>query len=120
MSDSVFVETEFFVLILFSVVLPACLYAYMMWKQAISRRTVLLFGIILIAISGTGIFLLQRLAEIARTSPSLFDNVIFASEISVALYLLPALFAGIGINILSHVLISHLADAERRFDRKHR
>jgi hypothetical protein len=31
------------------------------------------------------------------------------------LYVLPALLAGIGVNIASHVIIQHLSDAQRRF-----
>jgi hypothetical protein len=120
MSDSIFVEAEFLALIFFALVLPVCIYVFMMWTQAISRRTVLLFGVILIALSGISVFILQRLAEMARNSPSMFDNRVFASEISVALYLLPALFAGIAINIVSHVLIAHLSEAERKFDRQPR
>lgn len=119
MSESVFVEIEFLLLVVCSIILPVGIYAYMMWKSAISRKTVLLFGCILIAISGASIFLLQRLAEMAKLSPALLDDRIFVSELSVALYLLPALFAGIGINTISHILISHLAEAEKRFDRKH-
>ena len=111
MSDSVFVELEFLLLILFSVVLPVAMYGYLMWKRAISRKTVLLFGATLVAKSGVTIFLLQRLAIMARDSPSLLDDRFFASELSIALYILPILFAGIGVNLLSHVLISHLADA---------
>jgi hypothetical protein len=116
-SDSVFVEVEFFALTFFSLFLPIGIYGYMMWKRAISRRTVLVFGVVLVLISGISVFILQRLAAMARVSPSLFDDRIFASELSVALYLLPALFAGIGVNLISHILIRHLTDAERRFDR---
>ena len=118
MSDSVFFEIEFVALIIFSLILPSCIYAYMMWKKAISRKTVLLYGAILIAISGVSVVLLKRLAEMASASLSSLDSQIFSSEISLALYLLPALFAGIGINIISHVLVSHLSDAEKRFDRE--
>src|ERR1700758_1885825 len=114
MRDSVFLEFEFFLLLLFSIVIPLGMYGYMMWKRAISRKTVLLFGFMLVAKSGITIFLLQRLAEMARASPSLLDDRIFASQFSVVLYFIPILFAGIGVNMLSHVLISHLADAERR------
>ena len=39
----------------------------------------------------------------------------FDSEVTVGLYVLPALLAGIGINVTSHVLIQHLTDAQRRF-----
>jgi len=63
--------------------------------------------------------LLQRLASMAKISASALDNQVFSSEISLALYLLPALFAGIGINIISHIIIVHLGDAERQFEREH-
>ena len=119
MHESVFLETEFFLLVVFSLILPVGIYAYMMWKSAISRKTVLLFGVILIVLAGVDVFLLQRLTELAKNSPSLIDDAIFVSELSVALYLLPALFGGVGINMVSHVLISHVAYAERLFDREH-
>lgn len=120
MVDSVFVEIQFFLLIFSTFIIPIGIYSYMMWKRSISRKVVLLFGIILILVSGTNIFLLQLLRVMARHSPSLFDDRIFASEMSVALYLIPAIFAGIGVNIISHILIAHLGDAERKFDREHK
>lgn len=79
-----------------------------------------LFAVTLVVISGINVFLLQRLAEMAKLSPSLLDNKFFASEISVALYLLPAIFAGIGVNMMPHILMSHLVEAEKRFDCEHR
>lgn len=79
----------------------------------------LVFGILLVFIAGIDIFLLQRLMAMARSSVSLLDDLIFSSSISVALYLLPGLFAGIGVNMVSHVLVSHLAVAEKRFERVH-
>lgn len=114
------IEVDFIALIVFSILLPAGIYIYMMWKRAISRHTVLLFGVILIVLSGIDIFLLQHLRTMATNSSSLLDDMFFASEISVALYLLPVLFAGIGVNMISHILISHLVDAEKRFDQEHR
>src|ERR1035437_830535 len=119
-SESVFIEGDFIALIVFSILLPVGIYIYMMWKKAISRTVVLLLSIILIAISGIDVFLLQRLTAMAKTSASLFDDIFFASEMSVALYLLPLLFAGIGMNLITHILISHLGAAEKRFDREHR
>src|ERR1022692_2607975 len=77
------------------ILLPIGIYIYMMWKSSISRTLVLLLGIVLIVVSGIDIFLLQRLAVLTKTTPSLFDDKIFASELSVAFYLLPLLFAGI-------------------------
>jgi hypothetical protein len=49
-------------------------------------------------------------------SPSALADVVFSSEFTLVLYLLPALFAGTGVNMVSHVMIHNLADAERRFD----
>jgi hypothetical protein len=118
MNDSVFVEKEFFLLIVVSLILPIGLYAFMMAKQALSRTSVLLFGVILVLISGANVVLLQRLAALAKMSASALDNHFFSSEISLALYLLPALFAGVGINIISHSIIAHLGDAEREFERQ--
>lgn len=120
MISSAFFEIEFSLLIVFSIILPAAIYGYMMWKKAISRKTVLFFAITLIAISGVSIYLLQRLNVIAKASLSLLDDRIFASEISIALYLLPLLFAGIGVNLISDILIRHLTDAERKYDQDHR
>lgn len=117
MNDSIFVEKEFVLLVLVSIILPVGIYTFMMLKRALSRPKVLLFGVLLVIISGVNVVLLKRLAAMARVSPSLLDNQVFTSEISLALYLLPALFAGIGINIISHVLIAHLGDAEKQFDR---
>ena len=38
----------------------------------------------------------------------------------MALYLFPATFGGIGVNVISHVLVQHLVEAEKRFAREHR
>ena len=120
MNNSVFVEIQFFMLIACTFVIPIGIYSYMMWKRSISRRVVLMFGVILIAVSGANIFLLQLLKTMATDTPSLLDDSIFTSEISVALYLIPAIFAGIGVNIISHILITHLAEAEKKFDKEHK
>jgi hypothetical protein len=119
MNPSVFAEKEFVLLIIVSIVLPIALYVFMMMKRALSRAAVLMFGITLVVIAGANVVLLQRLATMAKGSPSLLDDRFFSSEISLALYLLPALLAGIGINIISHVIVTHLGDAERQFEREH-
>jgi hypothetical protein len=51
--------------------------------------------------------------EIKRAATA--DDAVLIDEISFALYILPALFAGIGINVVSHILVSHLVEAEERF-----
>ena len=115
-STTVFTEAIFWSLVVFSVVLPCAIYAALLAKRSISRTTVLLFGLALVAMAGVDVYLLQSLASAAKATPSLSDNTLFVSELSTALYLLPAMIGGIGVNMTSHVLIQHLFDAERRFD----
>jgi len=80
----------------------------------------MMWGVTLLAIAGVNVVLLRRLADLANVSPTLIGDTVFKSELSVTLYLLPILFAGIGVNMLSHILISHLTDAEKRFDQERR
>jgi hypothetical protein len=118
LGESVFLEKEFFLLVAFSLLFPALIYGTMWLRRSISRSTVLFFGFLLIVLSGLDIYLLQSLASMAKLSSSTFDDKIFSSEISVALYLLPAFFAGTGINLVSHILINHLIEAENGFEKK--
>ena len=68
----------------------------------------------LVMIAGVDVYLLHSFAaEIKRTATA--DDATLVDEISFALYVLPALFAGIGINVVSHILVSHLVEAEERF-----
>lgn len=119
MSASVFVELRFWLLVVFSLVLPAGIYAALLRTRAISRRAVLCFGIALVLIAGVDVYLLQSLAALARHTPSLADDAVFLSELSIALYVLPVVFGGIGVNLISHVLLHHLTEAEKRFEREH-
>ena len=113
-SNTVFTEIRFWLLIVFSIILPFCIYGVLMVKRAISRLAVLLFGITLVMIAGVDFYLLHSLAgEIKRAVTA--DDAILIDEISFALYVLPALFAGVGINVVSHILVSHLVEAEERF-----
>ncbi len=92
-----------------------------MWSGwAISRLTVLLLGIMLIVIAGIDLFLLQHLMEVANMVSISDASMALRHESSVALYLLPLMFAGVGVNMISHVLIEHLKGAERRFDKDHK
>ena len=102
-----------------SVVLPACIYGMLLVKRAISPWTVMLLGLALVMIAGLDVYFLQSLSVAVTSSPSLADDAVFVSEVSVALYLLPAMFAGVGINLMSHVLVRHLVEAEQRFRNEH-
>jgi len=109
-------EVEFFFLVVTSLLLPAGIYTTLLLKKSISQWTVLVLALVLIALSGVDLVLLQKLAEKAKLSSSAFDDRVFVTELSMALYLLPAVFAGIGINLVSHVVIRHLNRAESRFE----
>ena len=117
--NSVFLEKEFLALIAFSIAFPILIYFAIWHKRSISRATVVLFGVALIVLAGLDVFLLRILADMAKHTLSSIDKGLFNSEISVALYLLPALYAGTGINLISHILISHLTVAEKKFDKDH-
>jgi uncharacterized membrane protein YphA (DoxX/SURF4 family) len=119
MQKSIFLQFQFYALVVFSIVLPIAILAGLLTRRAIARSTVFLFGVLLIVLSGIDFVLLRRLAVLATHTPSLFDDQVFGSELSVALYLLPVVFAGIGTNVVSHVLIQHLTEAEKRFDQEH-
>lgn len=119
MNGTVFKEFEFWALIAFSFVFPLGIYALLLSRRAISRTKVLLFGLALVGIAGVDVYLLQSLASLARLTHSLLDEKVFLSEVSVALYLLPAMFGGVGINLVSHVLVNHLLEAEKRFRDEH-
>lgn len=117
---SIFAELYFWLLVACSVILPTAIYVALLFKRAVSRTTILILGLTLVTISGVDVFLLQRLEAMSKLSPSLLDDAVFNSEVTIGFYLLPALFAGIGIDVISHVLIRHLDKAQKTFAREHR
>jgi hypothetical protein len=116
MNQSVFVEFEFWLLVVFSILLPVAIIWICLTIRKVSRQHILAVGLLLVAIAGVDVYLLQTLKHRSRETPSTADDAIFDSEITVGLYVLPALLAGIGVNIASHVVIQHLSDAQRRFE----
>jgi hypothetical protein len=119
MDMTIFSEIRFWLLVLSSFVLPLGIYGILLAKRAISRATVLIFGFMLVVISGLDVYLLQSLKTSAKLSSALASNVFFSSEVSLALYLLPVMFGGIGVNIISHILVRHLVEAEKQFENEH-
>lgn len=79
----------------------------------------LLLGITLVAIAGFDVVFLHHTAVAARAALPPAQDIVFGSEISFALYLFPLMFGGIGVNIVSHVMVSRLISAEKRFAREH-
>lgn len=119
MSNSVFAELSFWIMVVVSVVLPFSIYGALLAKQAISRAAVLALGFTLVAIAGVDVYFLRHWAALAASTPSAADDALFVSEVSFALYLFPLMFGGIGVNVISHILVRHLVGAERRFARDH-
>lgn len=119
MGDTVFVEVKFWLLAIFSLLAPVLIYGLLLKTRSISRGAVLVFGLVLVALAGIDVYLLKSLEIMARLSPSLSDDAIFSSEVSVALYVFPILLGGIGVNVISHILITHLHKAEHQFSRDH-
>jgi hypothetical protein len=113
MTQSVFVELEFWLLVVFSIVVPPLIIWRLLTVRRISRGHVLAVGLLLVAMSGFDVYLLQMLKRESVQTPSTADDAVFNSEITLGLYLLPALLAGIGVNVTSHVLLQHLSEAER-------
>jgi hypothetical protein len=120
MDRTVFFHIEFWLLVFFSLVLPVAIYWWLFKRRATSPIAVLFLGLALVAIAGIDVFLLQTLSSMARLTPSLMDDAVFGSEITVALYALPALIGGVGVNVISHALIRHLESAEESFEEEER
>ena len=119
MNPSVFLQLEFWLLVVFSFVVPVAIYWAFLKRRATSRVAVLALGLTLVVIAGVDVYLLQNLSAMTKLTPSLMDDAIFASELTLGLYALPALIGGIGVNVVSHVLIRHLEDAEWQFEKEH-
>ncbi|RZL67086.1 MAG: hypothetical protein EOP77_05930 [Variovorax sp.] len=119
MNNSVFVQLDFWGMVAVSVLMPCAIYAALLATRSVSRTTVLLLGFVMVAIAGFDVYFLQRMATVARETPSLMDDAVFVSEVSFALYLFPLMFGGIGVNLISHILVSHLVGAEKRFSKEH-
>lgn len=118
MNTTVFTHVAFWLLVAFSLVIPSGIYWGLLARRSVAKRTALLLGFVLIALAGVDVYLLQILAEAAKHTSSLADDAVFTSAVSTALYILPAMFAGIGINIVSHILVNHLTAAEKEFEKR--
>ena len=116
MNQNIYYETELILLVLFSVVVPAGIYGFLYSRISISRWIVMAFAMLLVGVAGIDVILLQSISEHARVTASLTNNKAFWGQLSIALYLVPAVFAGLGVNVMSHVLTNHLNEAEKKFD----
>lgn len=117
MGTTAFAEMEFWLLVIMSMVAPLLLWRVLDSKRTPSRSTIFSLGLVMVVISGTAFYLLQTLASHSKLSPSLADDALFVSELTLSLYLLPLLSAGIGINLISDLLIRHLRESDGLSDR---
>lgn len=113
---SLFTQVRFWVLVLCSLVIPGAIFVTLFVRREFSKRTVLAFGLLLIVLAGMDIFLLRALSLEAQATPSLADDIVFSSELSIALYIFPAAFGTFGLNMVSHVLMHYLKQKEARFE----
>ena len=118
MSGSIYLQFEFWALVLLSVLVPGLIFAWLIRKRRIARSTVLVIGFLLVSIAAMDAILLQRLNAMAKATQGLADDRVFASEYSIALFVLPLIIAGVGVNLISHVLGQHLIIAELEYDRE--
>jgi hypothetical protein len=118
MIDSVFIKLEFLSLVFSSLVLPVIFIWVLVTRPRIPRKTIVAFGFVLVILAGLDVVLLQRLSDLAKSTVSFSDDVIFASGYTIALYVLPLIGAGLGMNLISHVLHSHIRLEEMRKDDK--
>lgn len=116
---TIFTEFRFWALVSFSLVLPSAIFFTLFVRRAFSKITVLVFGLLLVAMASVDLVLLRALSSAALATPSLADDRVFASELSVALYILPAAFGTLGFNMASHVLMHYLRKKEQRFETAH-
>ncbi|MDM0005767.1 hypothetical protein QTI51_21090 [Variovorax sp. J22G73] len=119
MTETGLVELRFWALIALSLAVPVGLYALLRKRRAISTRTTLLLGVTLVTVAAVDTGLLHSLASGAAQTVTKLDDV-FASEMAIGLYLVPALFGGVGIDLISTVLRNHLQAAEHRHRSGHK
>ena len=112
MNKAIYLEYEFWALLVCTIIMPIGIFVLMTWKRKFSRATLAVIGTLLVFLSGFDAILLQRLSAKAKASANLLDDRIFVSEISIALYIIPLILAGIGVNLASYVLCEHLIIAE--------
>jgi hypothetical protein len=114
----VYLEFEFVTLVLFSVIVPGWVFVWLVRRRKIARVTVSVLGLALMLMAGVDAILLQRLGTKAKATPELVDDHVFASEFSIALYLLPLAIGGIGMSLMSHVLCEHVIIAELAYEKE--
>ena len=112
MTRPIYLEFEFWGLLVCTGIIPFVTLLWMMRQRHFQRSILVTIGTFLVFLSGLDAIFLQRLSTKAKASANILDDRIFASEISIALYIIPLILAGIGVNLASYVLCEHLKITE--------
>lgn len=112
MNNPLYLEYEFWGVLACSVIFPTIIFVWISWKRSLSRFTLIAIGISLVFIAGADAIFLRLLSAKAKVTPGIIDDHIFVSEISIALYIIPLILAGVGVNLASHVLCNHIIITE--------
>jgi len=107
MTDTVFVQSEFWALVCLSIGVPALAYGWAARRPRLMWAATCLLGLLMVAVSATDVVLLQVLRRAALRSLDRADDAWFGSEIAIALYAFPILYGGVGVNFISAGLIEH-------------
>ena len=108
MNNPIYLELEFWGVLACSAILPMCIFTWMTWKRSLSRLVIIIIGLLLVCIAGANVIFLRLLSTKAKATSNILDDKLFVSEISIALYIIPLILAGIGVNLASHVLCNHI------------
>ncbi len=106
-SQEINIIISFWSLVIISLLFPGSIIFYLTRKQSRNRYAILFCGIALVILAGVDMLILQRLGVLAKATSMKWDDPIFSSELSIALYVLPLTCAGIGIDIISYVITCH-------------
>ena len=106
--DSILIKAEFWGLVAVSIALPVAVIWHLVRVVRISRALLIGYSITLMGVSGLDAVLIKAIAVLARQTSSLADDKVFLGEYSLALYLLPLISAGVGMNLLTYTITRHL------------
>jgi hypothetical protein len=106
--ESVLIKFEFWALVLTSLALPVVIIWHLLRIIRISRTVLIAYACMLIALAGLDVVLITYVASLAKATRGIADDQVFRSEYTLALYLLPLISAGVGINLLSFAITQHL------------
>lgn len=113
LTDTILVKAEFWALVATSLALPVAIIWHLVRAVRILRRVLIGYSILLMVVSGLDVILIKAIAVLARETSGLGDDKVFLSEYSLALYLLPLITVGVGVNLLTYTITRHLRIVSR-------